>query len=166
MTPASVLVRVPGSTSNVGAGFDCVGLRLIPATPQEVQHPMVGDTPLVRETERRLKDTGLRVLDVEIFRLRPDTVVANYEAALATGARLGGIRHALNALERITLTYRQRRIEFRVVWTKKMQGSGEYQVGLQALTSEPDAWGLSSSDFKARDVMPSAAQVAHASGTA
>ncbi len=73
----------------VDAGFDCVGLRLIPATPEEVQHPMVGDTPLVRETERRLQDTGLRVLDVEIFRLRPDTVVADYEAALATGARLG-----------------------------------------------------------------------------
>jgi sugar phosphate isomerase/epimerase len=73
----------------IDAGFDCVGLRLIPATPQEVQHPMVGDTPLVRETERRLKDTGLRVLDIEIFRLRPETVVADYEAALATGARLG-----------------------------------------------------------------------------
>jgi len=73
----------------VDAGFDCLGLRLIPATPQEVQHPMVGDTPLVRETERRLKDTGLRVLDIEIFRLRSDTVVADYEAALATGARFG-----------------------------------------------------------------------------
>lgn len=73
----------------VDAGFDCVGLRLIPATPQEVQHPMVGDTPLVRETERRLKDTGMHVLDIEIFRLRPETVVADYEAALATGARLG-----------------------------------------------------------------------------
>src|SRR5216683_3798874 len=32
---------------------------------------------------------GLRVLDVEIFRLRPETVVGDYEAALATGARLG-----------------------------------------------------------------------------
>src|SRR6202171_2248424 len=73
----------------VDAGFDCVGLRLIPATLEEVQHPLVGDTPLVRETERRLKDTGMRVLDVEIFRLRPDTVVADYAAALATGARLG-----------------------------------------------------------------------------
>jgi sugar phosphate isomerase/epimerase len=71
------------------AGFDCLGLRLIPATPGEVQHPMVGDTPLLRETERRLKDTGMRVLDIEIFRLRADTVVADYEAALATGARLG-----------------------------------------------------------------------------
>ena len=71
----------------VDAGFDCVGLRLIPATSEEVQRPMVGDTPLVRETERRLKDSGMRVLDVEIFRLRPDTLVADYESALATGAR-------------------------------------------------------------------------------
>jgi sugar phosphate isomerase/epimerase len=73
----------------VDAGFDCVGLRLIPATSEEVQHAMIGDTPLVRETERRLQDTGMRVLDVEIFRLRPDTIVADYEAALATGARFG-----------------------------------------------------------------------------
>ena len=73
----------------VDAGFDHVGLRLIPATREEAQHPMVGDTPLVRETLRRLKDTGMRVLDVEIFRLRPDSVVADYEAALATAARFG-----------------------------------------------------------------------------
>ena len=32
------------------AGFDSIGLRLIPATAEEVQHAMVGDTPLVRET--------------------------------------------------------------------------------------------------------------------
>ena len=32
------------------AGFDCIGLRLIPATAEEVRHAMVGDTPLVRET--------------------------------------------------------------------------------------------------------------------
>lgn len=78
------------------AGFDVVGLRLLPATPEEVQHAMVGDTPLVRETERRLRDTGLRCLDIEIFRLRPDTDVLDCEAALATGARLGA-REALVA---------------------------------------------------------------------
>jgi sugar phosphate isomerase/epimerase len=71
------------------AGFDLVGLRLIPATPDEVQHPLIGDTPLVRETERRLKATGMRVLDIEIFRLRPDTKIDDYESALATGAPFG-----------------------------------------------------------------------------
>ena len=71
------------------AGFDYVGLRLLPATAEEVQHAIVGDTPLARETGRRIADTGIRVLDVEIFRLKPDTVVADYRAALETGARFG-----------------------------------------------------------------------------
>ncbi len=78
------------------AGFDRIGLRLLPATPEEVQHAMVGDTPLVRETEARLRDTGMACLDIEIFRLRPDTRIADCEAALATGARLGA-REALVA---------------------------------------------------------------------
>jgi sugar phosphate isomerase/epimerase len=78
------------------AGFDRIGLRLIPATPTEVQHVMVGDTALVRETERRLRGTGIACLDIEIFRLKPGTNVKDYEAALATGARLGA-REALVA---------------------------------------------------------------------
>jgi sugar phosphate isomerase/epimerase len=78
------------------AGFGYVGLRLIPATAEEVQHAMIGDTPLVRETERRLSDTGMQVLDIEIFRLKPDTVASDYRAALETGARFGA-REALIA---------------------------------------------------------------------
>jgi sugar phosphate isomerase/epimerase len=71
------------------AGFSHVGIRLLPATPTEPQYDLVGDTPLRREVERRLEDTGVKVLDVEIFRLKPDTRVGDYEAALATAARLG-----------------------------------------------------------------------------
>jgi sugar phosphate isomerase/epimerase len=71
------------------AGFSHVGIRLLPATPNEAQYNIVGDTPLLREVERRLADTGIKVLDVEIFRIRPDTRVGDYEAAIATAARLG-----------------------------------------------------------------------------
>lgn len=71
------------------AGFSHIGIRLLPATPTEPQYDIVGDTPLLREVERRLADTGVKVLDVEIFRLKPDTRVADYEAAIATAARLG-----------------------------------------------------------------------------
>lgn len=71
------------------AGFSHVGIRLLPATPSEVQHDLVGDTPLLREVERRLADTGVKVLDVEIFRIKPDTRVTDCEAAFATAARLG-----------------------------------------------------------------------------
>lgn len=71
------------------AGYSHVGIRLLPATPTEPRHDLVGDTPLLREVERRLADTGVKVLDAEIFRLKPDTRVADYEPALATAARLG-----------------------------------------------------------------------------
>ena len=78
------------------AGYRHIGIRLIAATPTEPQYDLIGDTPLLREVERRLADTGVQVLDVEIFRLKPDTRVADYEAAVATAARLGA-RHLLVA---------------------------------------------------------------------
>ena len=71
------------------AGFSHVGIRLLPATTTEPQYDIVGDTPLLREVERRLADTGIKVLDVEIFRITPQTRVADDEAAIATAARLG-----------------------------------------------------------------------------
>lgn len=58
------------------------------------------------------------------------------------GARLGAIHHALRAGEKLTLQYRQRRIQFRVVWVKPLEGTNEYQVGLEGLSSSGDNWGL------------------------
>lgn len=71
------------------AGFSHVGIRLLPATPTEPRDDIVGDTPLLRDVEQRLADTGIKVLDVEIFRIKPDTRIGDYEAAIATAARLG-----------------------------------------------------------------------------
>lgn len=72
-----------------GAGCWYPGLRLIPATDNEPGWPVLGATTMVRELEQRLADSGVRVLDIEIFRLRPETEVASYLPALETGARLG-----------------------------------------------------------------------------
>jgi sugar phosphate isomerase/epimerase len=98
LAPLTVLELAPPDVVSCAAdaGFDCVGLRLVPATPNEPQHDIVGDTPLVRETARRLADSGLPVFDVEIFRLKPETNVADYRAALETAARFGA-REALVA---------------------------------------------------------------------
>jgi sugar phosphate isomerase/epimerase len=78
------------------AGYSHVGLRLIPATDREPVWPIIGDTPLVREVEGRIADTGITVLDIEILRLKPDTRIEDYLGSLETGARLGA-RHALVA---------------------------------------------------------------------
>ncbi|MGA7814341.1 sugar phosphate isomerase/epimerase family protein [Caballeronia sp.] len=71
------------------AGYDFVGLRLLPATDQEVRYDFIGDTPLKRETLARLKDTGVGVLDAEILRLKPGTDVTTYLPMLETAAELG-----------------------------------------------------------------------------
>jgi sugar phosphate isomerase/epimerase len=87
----TVLDLTPGGLVDCAAeaGFSHVGIRLLPATSTEPQYDLVGDTPLLREVERRLADTGVKVLDAEIFRLKPETRVAACEAAIATAARLG-----------------------------------------------------------------------------
>jgi sugar phosphate isomerase/epimerase len=64
------------------AGYTHVGLRLIPVANQVL--PPFDE----RETERRLADTGVRVLDVEVFRLAPETTVLEFEPGIATAARL------------------------------------------------------------------------------
>jgi sugar phosphate isomerase/epimerase len=83
-------------TCAADAGYAHVGLRLLPATDSEPTWPVIGDTPMAREVERRLADSGVRTLDIEIFRLQPETAVARYRPALETGARLGA-KHVLVA---------------------------------------------------------------------
>jgi hypothetical protein len=63
-----------------------------------------------------------------------------------TGVRLGSVRRELSAQDEVTIFFRQRRMQFRVVWTKKMKGTSEFQVGLQALTQEKEAWGVNFAD--------------------
>ena len=64
-------------------GYDFVGLRLIPVAGQPHQHAV--DAAAI---ERRLADTGMKVLDVEVFRLDAETSVADYEPMLEICARL------------------------------------------------------------------------------
>lgn len=63
-----------------------------------------------------------------------------------TGARLGSVRRELNPDDEVTIFYRQRKMQYRVVWTKKMKGTSEFQVGLQALGQDKEAWGLNLSE--------------------
>ncbi len=72
------------------AGYAAVGLRLIPATPEEHHYPLVSDTSLRRQTRQRLRETGLKVLDIEILRLKPDSdVTRDFHEVLEIGAELG-----------------------------------------------------------------------------
>ena len=74
-------------TAAADAGFDAVGIRVWPAA-DEPAYPMLGDTPMMRETIARLADTGTHVLDVEVLRLRPDSRMDDALRILDAGARL------------------------------------------------------------------------------
>ena len=56
------------------------------------------------------------------------------------GVRLGSIRRQLNPLDTVIVFYRQRRMEFKVIWTKLLDGRSEYQVGLQVLSHAKEGW--------------------------
>lgn len=68
------------------AGYSHIGLRLLPATAEEHHFPLMTDSELRRQTQQRLRDTGIGVLDVEILRLKPDTCIADLRPLMEVGA--------------------------------------------------------------------------------
>lgn len=71
------------------AGFDAVGLRIFPTMPGEQRHPLIGDTPMMRETLALLADSGMQVLDIEAIWLKPETDPAAYVSGFEAAGRLG-----------------------------------------------------------------------------
>ena len=64
-------------------GYGAVGLRAMPAAPGGTFDPLIEDKALVRETVRRMTDTGVSVFDVEIVRLAPDFDIERFRPFLA-----------------------------------------------------------------------------------
>ena len=77
-------------TVAAAAGFRTIGIRLT-ATPSVGVPPydILRDGPVLRETLRRLADTGVNVLDTEFLRFEPDQPVGVPEGFLEVSARLG-----------------------------------------------------------------------------
>ena len=79
------------------------------------------------------------------------------------GIRLGSIRRQFNLFDEVAVFYHQRKMQFRVMWTRKLKDSKEFQVGLEAIALDKDSWGLDFSEFKAQAMAFKACQ---ASGVA
>ena len=71
------------------AGFDAIGLRIVPPLPSDTIFPVLGDLSLQRQIKSRMRDTGVDILDVEAIWLTPGTDVAALLPALDLGADLG-----------------------------------------------------------------------------
>lgn len=71
------------------AGFDSVSLRAEAASAGEGRWPLDPGSPMLEETLRRLDHAGVRVLTIEVVRLRPGTRHEDYERTLEVATRLG-----------------------------------------------------------------------------
>ncbi len=70
-------------------GYAHVGLRLMPNAPGAPQQTLIGHEAILRETQARLRDTGVGVYDLEIIRLGETFQPENYRALWDTAAALG-----------------------------------------------------------------------------
>ena len=95
----TVLSLTPPQLVDVAArtGYDYVGMRITRVTPEEVLYDLARDRALMRETKARLADTGLAVLDVELFRMDPSLEPEHFVPELHATAELGA-RHIIAQL--------------------------------------------------------------------
>src|SRR5215510_14459970 len=75
--------------SAASAGFDAVGLRIVPPLATDSIFPVIGDLPLQRQIKARMRDTGVGIFDVEAVWLTPHVDVAALLPALDCAAELG-----------------------------------------------------------------------------
>ena len=72
-----------------GAGYAFAGLRLLPLVAGRIAYPLMDDPILLRETQARMKQTGVAVLDLEIAHLDEGFDVRKLLSFLEVGATLG-----------------------------------------------------------------------------
>ena len=76
------------------AGYDFVGIRLIPMRVPGEPLYLPEDKEMIRQTKAALAETGVRVLDLELARIVTDREPQSYLPAMETAAELGA-RHVI-----------------------------------------------------------------------
>jgi sugar phosphate isomerase/epimerase len=87
-----VLSLAPPELVEVAAqsGYQYVSLRPIAVTPNEPKYPLGQDAGLLARTKRKMADTGIKLLDIELARILDGVDIKSYEPAFAAAAELGG----------------------------------------------------------------------------
>jgi sugar phosphate isomerase/epimerase len=87
----TVLSLSPPQVVDVAArtGYRYASLRMTRVTAAEPLYDLARDRELMRETRARLDDTGVDVLDVELFRMDPTLAADDFAAELDAAAELG-----------------------------------------------------------------------------
>ncbi|HTR58821.1 MAG TPA: sugar phosphate isomerase/epimerase [Casimicrobiaceae bacterium] len=87
----TVLSLTPPQVVDVAArtGYRYASLRMTRVTASEPLYDLARDRALLKETKTRLDDTGIDVLDVELFRMDPKLGADDFAAELHATAELG-----------------------------------------------------------------------------
>jgi len=96
----TVLKASPPEISRIAAecGYDYVSMRQIyMGLPGEPDYDLSKNKELMKETKQVFKDTGIKLLDIELARIFDDMDVKKYEPAMETAAELGG-KHILSSI--------------------------------------------------------------------
>lgn len=93
--PCSPLEQIDAAHA---AGFDAVGLRLIPGMESDID--VMADAGLRRAIAARLQATGLKVLDIEVVRLGPALDAHALRPMFQYAADLGATALAVTAMPR------------------------------------------------------------------
>jgi sugar phosphate isomerase/epimerase len=88
----TLLMCDPPSLIEIAArtGYDYVSLRPIAVTADEPRYAFGEDKALRQATKKRLADTGMRLLDIELARIADDIEPKSYLPAFEAAAELGG----------------------------------------------------------------------------
>lgn len=70
-------------------GYNAVGMRLSPNGPGAIHQTLLGQPEVLRETQAALRDTGVRVFDLEIIRIGEGFDAATHQPLIDAGAALG-----------------------------------------------------------------------------
>jgi sugar phosphate isomerase/epimerase len=71
------------------SGLDAVGLRVVAPLGLSLAYPIAGNAARIREIRNACQQTGVRVLDSEVFTLTPQTDINAWIPALAAAAEIG-----------------------------------------------------------------------------
>lgn len=79
-------------------GYDYVSMRQIyMGLPGEPDYDLSKNKEMMDKTEKLMKETGIKLLDIELARIFDGMDVNSYERAMETAVRLGG-RHVLSSI--------------------------------------------------------------------
>lgn len=71
------------------AGFDGVGLRILPPKHAPDRYPVAGDVARCRALRSRARDAGISIFEAESFGVDQDTDILSYRPALDCASELG-----------------------------------------------------------------------------